>query len=65
MLGVELKKAGGGVRGEGRGQKSRWRLDQVQVAQAQYESFINNTCGLILRNPQKGRGDKGFVLELC
>ena len=37
VLGAELKNSGGGVGGE---QKSRWRLDQAQAAQAQYESFI-------------------------
>ena len=62
MLWAELKKAEVGC--EGRGQKSRWRLDQAQVAQAQYESFIISTCGLILSVILKiGRGDKGFVRE--
>ena len=32
-----------------------------QAAHAQYGSLI--TCGLVLRNPQKGREDKGFVWE--
>ena len=62
MLGAELKKAG--VWWEGRGQKSRWRLDKAQAAKAQYESFIISTCGLILSVILKiGRGDKGFVWE--
>ena len=34
---------------------------ELQAAQAQYESLIINTCGLILRNPQDGREHKGFV----
>ena len=32
----------------GGGRKIRWRLDQAQAVQAQYESFIINACGLIL-----------------
>ena len=32
----------------GGGRKSRWRLDQAQAVQAQYESFIINAYGLIL-----------------
>ena len=35
--------------GRGGGQKSRRGLDKAQAAQAQYQGFINNTCGLILR----------------
>ena len=31
---------------------------ELQAAQAQYESLIINTCGLILRNPQDGREHK-------
>ena len=34
---------------------------ELQAAQAQYESLIINTCGLILRNPQDVREHKGFV----
>ena len=34
-----------------------------QAAQAHYESLIINTCGLILRNPQRGREHKGFEWE--
>ena len=38
---------------------------ELQAAQAQYESLIINTCGLILRNPQDvpqdDREHKGFV----
>ena len=40
VLGAELKKAEVGWEGRRGGQKSRWRLDQAQAAQAQYESFI-------------------------
>ena len=58
-LGLREKKRRWG--GGGGGQKSRWRLDQAQVAQAKYESFI--TCGLISHNPLKGRGDKECVWE--
>ena len=33
---------------------------ELQAAQAQYESLIINSCGLILRNPEDGREHKGF-----
>ena len=47
-LGLSQKKEEVGWEGRRGGQKSRWRLDQAQAAQAQSASFI--TCGLILRN---------------
>ena len=54
MLGAELKKRRWGERvGKGDGRVTGgYTIDQAQAAQAQYDSFIN-TCGLILRNPQK------------
>ena len=38
-------------------------LFHSQTAQAQYESLVINTCGLISQNPQNGHEYKGFVWE--
>ena len=38
-------------------------VSHSQTAQAQYESLVINTCGLISQNPQNGHEYKEFVWE--
>ena len=63
MLGAELKTGGGGVGGKARGREESLEARSLKNRRPKLSlrvlSFLIRD--FILRNPQKGRGNKGFV----